>query len=216
MGKTKEEKKKYYRQYYFRNDGKNRRREGTFSRKKNLLGKKYGRLLVVAKADSVKYNSGHHAQWECVCECGKIKIVRTSALMSGDTVSCGCYKRDRVMKPNGVASFNLFIYNYKRSAKNRNIDFLLSNEEIKEIISQNCNYCGAEPKEYNRSAQKKNKTNGNILANGIDRIDNSKGYTKDNCVPCCSYCNSIKNDKTKKEFLDHIEKIYKFSKGNII
>jgi 5-methylcytosine-specific restriction endonuclease McrA len=29
---------------------------------------------------------------------------------------------------------------------------------------------------------------------GIDRVDNSIGYTPDNCVPCCTQCNRIKLD----------------------
>jgi hypothetical protein len=27
---------------------------------------------------------------------------------------------------------------------------------------------------------------------GLDRIDSKKGYTKDNCVPCCGFCNNLK------------------------
>ena len=215
MKRTKEEIKEYNKQYYLKNEGKNRRREGTFSRKKNILGKKYGRLKVIGEAKSVKSGNSQASRWLCKCDCGEEKIIRQDALSRGGTISCGCYTKDRVTKPKGVASFNLLLSNYKKSAKKRNISWELSDEDVKKIISENCNYCGAEPKEYNRSSQK-NKTNGNILANGIDRVDNEKGYVKENCVPCCSYCNSIKNNKTKKDFLEHIEKIYKFSKGSVL
>jgi hypothetical protein len=40
-----------------------------------------------------------------------------------------------------------------------------------------CYYC---------KSQKENEVN------GIDRVDNSKGYTKDNCVSCCQFCNRMK------------------------
>lgn len=46
------------------------------------------------------------------------------------------------------------------------------------------------------------------INNGIDRIDNNKGYTIDNVVPCCKMCNQAKNDYTLQEFQDWVEKIY--------
>ena len=46
---------------------------------------------------------------------------------------------------------------------------------------------------------------------GVDRVDNNKGYTLDNVVPCCSKCNYMKNSNTEKEFLEHVEKIHDFN-----
>ena len=56
----------------------------------NLVGKRFGRLLVVEKADSKK----SHARWRCLCDCGKQCIVYGSELKSGNTTSCGCYKTE--------------------------------------------------------------------------------------------------------------------------
>ena len=46
--------------------------------------------------------------------------------------------------------------------------------------------------------------------NGIDRVDNNKGYELSNCVPCCKHCNyvkgalSVKNLKIwSQRFIDH-------------
>lgn len=36
----------------------------------------------------------------------------------------------------------------------------------------------------------------------IDRLDNSKGYTKDNVVWCCWFYNHAKNNLSKKEFIN--------------
>jgi len=44
--------------------------------------------------------------------------------------------------------------------------------------------------------------------NGIDRINNERGYLKENCVAACFKCNKMKSDYTQEEFLDHIKKIY--------
>lgn len=51
--------------------------------------------------------------------------------------------------------------------------------------------------------------------NGIDRIDSTKGYSADNCVPCCSKCNRMKLDHSIEDFKNHISKIYNhFVKGS--
>ena len=54
-----------------------------------------------------------------------------------------------------------------------------------------------------------NYTDTPFLRNGIDRIDNNKGYTKENCVPCCDICNRIKMDLPYNVFIEHITKCYK-------
>lgn len=47
-----------------------------------------------------------------------------------------------------------------------------------------------------------------VDCNGIDRIDSSKGYTEDNCRPCCTQCNTLKLDYTEQEFFDKVSLIH--------
>lgn len=90
------------------------------------------------------------------------------------------------------------IYNeYKQSAKKRNLNFELNYEEFLNLISQKCQYCGEKPKKYN----------------GVDRVESLKGYTIDNCVPCCEYCNTMKLNYSLDFWLNHIEKIFKHMNG---
>lgn len=58
------------------------------SRGHDLTGKTFGRLVALHR-DGV-------ASWLCACNCGNKKVVRTSALVSGFTLSCGCLNRERV------------------------------------------------------------------------------------------------------------------------
>ena len=74
---------------------------------------------------------------------------------------------------------------YKTNAKNRNYEFKLSLFDFASIIIQSCYYCDKKDGIYN----------------GIDRINNSKGYIKDNCVPCCKACNFMKKAQTKEKFI---------------
>lgn len=91
----------------------------------------------------------------------------------------------------------------KSSAKSRNLKFELNKEQHKQIILQNCYYCGDEPKIRNRKKFIENE----LRANGVDRIDSSIGYILENCVPCCFTCNEMKWHHNVGDFLSHIEKI---------
>lgn len=101
----------------------------------------------------------------------------------------------------------MFYRSYKDGAKARNLQFNLSKEDFLSLVSSDCIYCGNPPitKEYITTHKSY------YAANGIDRIDLSKGYTLDNCVPCCTKCNVMKLDYSKLDFLNHIKKIYYFN-----
>jgi hypothetical protein len=47
-----------------------------------------------------------------------------------------------------------------------------------------------------------------IKCSGIDRVDSNKGYTIDNCVPCCKTCNLAKAELSQRDFLDWVRKVY--------
>ena len=78
--------------------------------------------------------------------------------------------------------------NYKKSAKDRGYEFNLTLEEFTSLINKDCQYCGKE-------------------GFGVDRFDNSKGYTSDNCVPCCTMCNKVKSTHDYDDLMEHIEKM---------
>jgi hypothetical protein len=70
------------------------RRRGYASR--NLLGQRFGRLTVLARAP--KPQGRTLAYWLCRCECGNKKVLTGSALVRGNNVSCGCYRRERAVQ----------------------------------------------------------------------------------------------------------------------
>lgn len=79
----------------------------------------------------------------------------------------------------------------------RGIDVSLTYEEFISLCeSPRCHYCGAT---INRSL-----TRGEPGYRGyfLDRMDNAKGYSKSNCVPCCWSCNQAKGNRySYDEFL---------------
>jgi len=64
------------------------------------------------------------------------------------------------------------------------------------------------PKNYGKKSDK--------YYNGIDRIDNTKDYTLDNCVPCCKNCNYAKRTLTQHDFYKLIQSIYNYRVKNIL
>ena len=60
----------------------------------DIAGKKFGRLIAVERAtDYVSPKGKHETRWLCECECGNSCVVRTTFLVRGHTVSCGCAKK---------------------------------------------------------------------------------------------------------------------------
>lgn len=109
----------------------------------------------------------------------------------------------------GQAAKNLLILSYKRTAKTKGLKFCLKTDEFFIITKQNCTYCGCLPNKKVSSSWKNRKINGDYIYNGLDRLDNNKGYILSNVVPCCSLCNYLKRNLTVKQFKAHIKKIYK-------
>lgn len=65
-------------------------------RAKNLIGKKFGRLLVLNREP----NRGKRVAWKCLCDCGNTIVVDSTSLTSGNTSSCGCYRTERLAQRN--------------------------------------------------------------------------------------------------------------------
>ena len=69
-----------------------------------MLGKKFGKLLVVSRAESHKIPSGSvYDKWNCVCDCGNHTVSFGRHLRKGTTQSCGC-ERVRRQKETGYES----------------------------------------------------------------------------------------------------------------
>ena len=64
----------------------------------NLVGQRFGKLIVVERAENYVTQTQRHRTWLCDCDCGNKLIVRASALKSGHTRSCGCFRVDKNTK----------------------------------------------------------------------------------------------------------------------
>lgn len=145
---------------------------------KNLKGQVFGRLTVI----SINHTTRLGTYWNCVCECGNECVVLTTKLSNGHTTSCGCrkdeIKRDieKLNKSHGKSKTKLYkIFSgmkarcYRKSCPNYNRYGGRGIIICKEWLDSFENF-------YNWSI-----SNGYKSGLSIDRIDNDKGYSPDNC-----------------------------------
>ena len=59
---------------------------------KNLKNKVFGYLTVINEDGRDKFG---RMRWKCKCECGNETTVNSSALIEGQTISCGCFKASK-------------------------------------------------------------------------------------------------------------------------
>ncbi len=165
---------------------------------RQVTGQRFGRL--VAKKRILRNRPNRRwpiALYECLCDCGKVTVVHLGNLGRCSN-SCGCIRVDRCKnkrKPNEAKRITTMLGYYKRNAKiGKQVDeWRLTRKEFENIVKKPCFYCGL--------------FDVNLLS-GVDRRDNQLGYTVENSVPCCRWCNWGKNSRTIKEFVEWIERLY--------
>ena len=176
---------------------------------KDLTGKVFG-WWTVLKFDKIKHR---YKYWICRCKCGAEFSICGSALVCDRTSKCKKCSNIEKGKKNRKSDEHIAITGlikvYKRSAKVRGLSFNLSREEFKSLIFENCHYCGQLPSNIYNSYPRDNEHNRSpIMYNGIDRVNNTKGYDLDNCVTSCTQCNFSKRTLNKEQFLTWIKRIY--------
>lgn len=172
---------------------------------RDLSGLRFEKLLVLKRGEKPQGTQTREAYWECLCDCGKIKTIRASSLFWGKTKSCGCLVKEINSRPKCVGgSLARLASIYRRAARVRSLEFHLSQEEFKTLTKGKCYYCGCLP------AKELTYRKDTIFYNGIDRVNNDKGYFLDNCVSCCEHCNKAKRMMSKKEFQNWIISVYNY------
>lgn len=182
----------------------------------DMTGLKVGRLTVLEFAETLN----KAAQWFCKCDCGNIVIVSRPALRATQlgsktgTRSCGCSRLTGTgsrpyykLKSHTTlqTAKNRAFGGYKKAAKKRGLEFSLSEKEFHSLVQEECHYCGSPPTLIKKGTAQHSF---NVLYrhNGIDRKDNSLGYTLENSLPCCSICNHAKHTLSYDEFIAWVQK----------
>jgi len=96
----------------------------------------------------------------------------------------GNKKNDYYLTPSGR------YHSYMSAARKRGKHFDLTYEQFFAFWQKHCSYCGD-----------------TINTIGLDRVDNSQGYTISNVASCCTTCNSMKRDLATNDFINHVKRI---------
>ena len=181
-------------------------------RRYNLLGQVFGDLTVLEPIASIGIRTG---MWKCLCSCGKESAQPTTPLVQGRIKSCGCKQFDVISenrkKAKGHSGANNAYSQYRAGARRRKIEFAVTFDQFKEIVTKDCFYCGSVPSRVvicGNSPNAAAKKHSAFVCNGLDRIDSSLGYTLDNILPCCSTCNYAKQDLKQDYFMQWIARAY--------
>lgn len=164
------------------------------------VGMSLGSIEILEQV-SEQFKDGTY-KWRARCGCGKEFLVRKRNVEKGHTKSCGCLRklaaRARNLRrepPSPEDTLEVQIdtkfYRYEQSAKVKALDFELDSSSFRKLVTSPCHYCGM--------------FIGDI--NGIDRVDNSVGYLKSNCIPCCSGCNYLKGSMDYNTFVKTVHLI---------
>lgn len=180
------------------------------NRNKTIIvkGNIFTNLTVIGEEPFLKiYKDGtRQFFWLCECVCGFQSYYRKSRLNTGKATEClHCAYKKRPQSTLKLTPIEKLYGDLLRSGRNRNYEVTLTIDECGVLVNGDCTYCGTSPRHISYVRTKQNQ---NFYGNGIDRRDNTKGYTLENSVSCCKNCNSAKSTLTEDEFSILIAKIY--------
>ncbi|WP_291869610.1 hypothetical protein [Bradyrhizobium sp.] len=140
------------------------------------IGEKFGRLTVLGAVHVGTGRAGHY-QWRCRCDCGTEVVTKANGVRSGHTVSCGCFNRERVSQTHrrhGM-SYTPAYLNWQnmiqRCENPKNPKFPIYGARGITVCERWKTFENFRDDMGPRPS----------LHYTIDRIDNDKGYSPDNC-----------------------------------
>ena len=152
-----------------------------------IRGQKFSYLTVIREGKRLVQPSGQtNRTARCKCKCGKIKNIRLIHLRTGRVKSCGCWKNVKNRKSSSDIGIllNSIIWRCSENYTERKYYFdkgiKVCDEWLNDIDSFE-NWCLGNG--YEKGLQ-------------IDREDNSKGYSPDNCRFVTSKINNNNRDNT--------------------
>jgi hypothetical protein len=161
----------------------------------DLTGRVYGQLTVIQYHHRDPARGTHRAGehwWTCRCSCGAVKNIRQPSLVSGRTVSCGCYKaklagdRTRTHGGSKTREYRIWFGMLERCRNPKVCGYARYGGKGLTVCRRWQDF----------SAFRKDMGPCPTLAHSIDRKDGSKGYSLKNCrwaTPAEQNRNTVQN-----------------------
>lgn len=141
-------------------------------KKIELIGKRFGRLVVVREAGRAKNRA---VLWECKCDCGNISIVQGAHLRGGSNKSCGCLLKEGSHKTHGkthAPEYSVWAHIIQRCTNPKN-------KSYKYYGGRGIAVCDRWRNSFEVFYEDMGPKPGPEYS--IDRINNDLGYYKENC-----------------------------------
>lgn len=143
----------------------------------DLTGNKYGMLTVIKFA----YTKNKKSYWLCKCDCGNEKVIRQDSFKNNrehKTLSCGCFNKKQKSEAKTHGMSNTKLYHVWAGMKDR--CFNKNNSHFKDYGGRGIKVCDEWTQNF-ENFYNWSKDNGYEEGLSIDRIDNNKGYSPENC-----------------------------------
>lgn len=139
------------------------------------IGGKYNRLTVIGLSEK---RNGNRKNYDCVCDCGEFVTVINSSLTRGTTKSCGCYQKEMARKAKTThglsysSEHNIWCNMITRCSK-------VNDKRYHRYGGRGITVCKRWVSSFENFYSDMGKRPSN--KHTIDRIDNNKGYSPQNC-----------------------------------
>ncbi len=143
-----------------------------------LPSSKFGKLTVLS-VRMVHKNGQYRSYSKCLCDCGVEKEIATSSLKAGLTKSCGCIKREQTIKKNTthgkskMKEYKHWMY-LKVRCNNEN------GKAFKRYGGRGLSVCDRWSNSFDNFLSDMGRMP--TPKHTVERVDNNKGYSPDNCV----------------------------------
>lgn len=146
---------------------------GCSKHSENLAGRKFGRLEVLERVSGLGM-----PRYFCHCDCGNEKIIRGNSLLSGNTNSCNCLRKEIILA-NSTKHGRSDSPEYRTWSTMKSRCYNKNNKSYYGYGALGITVCD----EWRDNFQQFYDDMGPRPSSkhSIDRIDNSKGYSKENC-----------------------------------
>jgi hypothetical protein len=144
----------------------------------DLVGQKFGKLLVTAAAPSIKSGKTWRACWTCHCDCGNTCVTRGERLKNGQITTCGCSREIFKKDIRGQKFGRLLVLELAGKSKNRTYNWrcrcdcgeeiIVRGDQLRDGHTQSCGCFNQEqreePKKHGHSINgRKSKTYGALV-----------------------------------------------------
>lgn len=182
---------------------------GRKSTVKTFLNKKLGGVKIIEELD---VRDGRLFV-KCLClQCGKIFEAKFHNVYKGNYKSCGCqrfqkFNKNPRWKGLGLISASYF-FSLRKGAKDRNLEFSISIEEIWNLFEKQNGKCALSGIELSFNSERKI-YDGNA---SLDRINSEIGYIISNVQWVDKTINMSKQQMNNEQFIKMCKEVYEHSK----